>query len=152
MSPGSISRVVVADKVALVRRMLDGIRSLPLDDLATFTTDQRMTAAGESYLRRALEALLDLARHLLAKGFGRAPAEYAEVARQLGEVGVISPELAAQLGLMARYRNRLVHFYDEITDRELHAILSGRLGEIEGVMLAMTNWVAAHPDRVKAQA
>lgn len=85
MSPGPISRVVVADKVAAVRRMVEGIRSLPLDDLPAFTADPRMVAAGDSYLRRALEALLDLGRHILAKAFGRAPAEYAEIAKQLAQ-------------------------------------------------------------------
>ncbi len=148
MSPGSISRVVVADKVALVRRMLDGIRSLPLDDLSAFTRDPRMVAAADSYLRRALEALLDLARHLLAKGFGRAPAEYAEVARQLGDVNVVDATLAARLGLMARYRNRMVHFYDEITDQELFNIVTTELGDIEAVVSAVTRWLAAHPDLV----
>jgi len=39
-----------------------------------------------------LDLALDLARHVLAKGFGRAPAEYGEVARQLGEVGVVNPD------------------------------------------------------------
>lgn len=75
MTPGSISRVVVADKIAVIRRMLDDIRSLPIETVAEFVAAPRMVAAGESYLRRALEALLDLARHLLAKGFGRAPVE-----------------------------------------------------------------------------
>ncbi len=148
MSPGSISRVVVADKVAVVRRMLDGIRSLPLADLATFTRDPRMVAAADSYLRRALEGLLDLARHILAKGFGRAPAEYAEVARQLGEVGVVDAALAARLGLMARYRNRMVHFYDEMTEQELFTIVTTELGDIEAVVSAVAGWLAAHPDRV----
>lgn len=150
MSPGSVSRVVVADKVAAVQRMLDGIRSIPLDNLAAFTADGRMVAAGDSYLRRALEALLDLARHVLAKGFGRAPAEYGEVARQLGEVGVVNPELAARLSMMARYRNRMVHFYDEITDQELFAILTGELGDIEAVITGVTSWLVDHPDRVSA--
>ncbi len=104
MNPGSISRVVVADKVAAVQRMLDGIRTIPLDNLAAFTADGRMVAAGDSYLRRALEALLDLARHVLAKGFGRAPAEYGEVARQLGEVGVVNSELAARRRHRSRHR------------------------------------------------
>lgn len=148
MSPGLISRIVVADKVAAIRRMLDGIRSLPLDDLAAFTADPRMVAAGDSYLRRALEALLDLGRHILAKGFGRAPAEYAEVARQLGEVGVVDSARAARLTLMARYRNRMVHFYDEITDDELHRILTRELGDIEDLVTGMTGWLAANPDRV----
>ena len=97
-----------------------------------------MVAAGDSYLRRALEALLDLARHVLAKGFGRAPAEYAEVARQLGEVGVVNAALAARLGVMARYRNRMVHFYDEITETELFGILTGELADIETSITAIT--------------
>ena len=49
MTPGSISRIVVADKVAMVRRMLDGIRSLPLGSLADFIADTRMVAAGDSF-------------------------------------------------------------------------------------------------------
>lgn len=148
MTPGAVNRVVVADKVALVRRMLDGIGTLPLGSLADFTADPRMVAAADSYLRRTLEALLDLARHVLAKGFGRAPAEYAEVARQLGEVGVIDVALAARLGIMARYRNRMVHFYDEISDGELFTIVTGELGDVELVIAAITEWLAAHPDRV----
>jgi uncharacterized protein YutE (UPF0331/DUF86 family) len=148
MSPGSINRAVVADKVGAVRRMLDGIRSLPLDDLGAFTRDPRMVAAADSYLRRALEALLDLARHVLAKGFGRAPAEYAEVARQLGEVGVVDQALASRLVLMARYRNRMVHFYDQITDQELFTILTLELGDVEAIVSAVTHWLAEHPERV----
>lgn len=151
MSPGLISRVVVADKIAAIRRMLAGIHSLPLDDLATFTADPRMVAAGDSYLRRALEALLDLARHVLSKGFGRAPAEYAEVARQLGEVGVVDPARSATLTEMARYRNRMVHFYDEISDAELHGILSKEVRDVEAVVSAITDWLLAHPDRVDAK-
>ena len=150
MSPGLISRVVVADKVAAIRRMLDGTHSLPLDDLATFTADPRMVAAGDSYLRRALEALLDLARHVLSKGFGRAPAD-AEVARQLGEVGVVDPARSATLTEMARYRNRMVHFYDEISDAELHGILSKEMRDVEAVVSAITDWLLAHPDRVDAK-
>lgn len=148
MSPGLISRVVVADKIALIGRMLDGIRTLPLSDLEAFTADPRMVAAGDSYLRRALEALLDLGRHVLAKGFGRAPAEYAEVGRQLGEVGVLDPSLTARLVVMARYRNRMVHFYDEMTDAELFGVLSTKLGDLEDVVTGIARWMATHPEHV----
>ena len=150
MSPGAISGIVVADKLAAVRRMLDGIRSLPLDELAAFTADPRMVAAGDSYLRRALEAMLDLGRHILAKGFGRAPAEYAEIARQLGEAGVLDSVRSARLVVMARYRNRMVHFYDEISDEELYGILSRELRDVEDLVAAITDWLKAHPDRVAA--
>ena len=50
---------------------------LPLDLSAG---DRRNPAAAESFLRRAIEALLDAARHLLAKGHGPAGLEYRDVA------------------------------------------------------------------------
>ena len=56
MSPGAISGIVVADKLAAVRRMLDGIRSLPLDELAAFTADPRMVAAGGTFSRKGSDA------------------------------------------------------------------------------------------------
>lgn len=148
MTPGPIKRVVVTDKVALIRRLLDGIATLPLDSLRAFRSDPRMVAAAESYLRRALEALLDIARHVLAKAFGRGATEYAEVARQLGEVGVVSRDQAERLVLMARYRNRLVHMYDEVTEAELYDVLTRRLADIPEIVEAVSTWMAAHPDRV----
>lgn len=49
---------------------------------------------------------------------------------------------------MARYRNRMVHFYDEITDRELFEILTRDRSDFERVLSAVLDWLAAHPDRV----
>jgi uncharacterized protein YutE (UPF0331/DUF86 family) len=148
MTPGRVSRAIVADKAALIRRLLDEAGTLPLDDLDVFTRDPRMVAAGESYLRRTLEALLDISRHVLAKGFARAPSEYGEVARQLGEVGVVSPSRTERLVRMARYRNRLVHVYHEVTAPELYELLVRRRGDIEEMLGAIADWMAAHPDRV----
>ena len=107
-----------------------------------------MVAAGESYLRRALEALLDIARHVLAKGFARGPSEYVEVARQLGEVRVVSPAQAERLVRMARYRNRMVHVYDQVTAPELYELLARRQQDIEEMLGAITDWMAGHADRV----
>lgn len=148
MTPGRISRSVVADRVELVRRLLHEAGTLPLNTLDDFTRDPRMVAAGESYLRRALDALLDVARHVLAKGFARAPSEYAAVARQLGDVGVVSREQSERLVRMAGYRNRLVHGYGAVTVQELYDLLSGRLGDVEELLAAVTAWMAAHPGRV----
>ena len=148
MTSGRVSRTVVADKVALIRRLQDEVGTLPLDDLDAFTRDPRMVAAGESYLRRMLEALLDIARHVLAKGFARGPSEYAEVARQLGETGVLTPAQAERLVRMARYRNRLVHVYDQVTAPELYELLARRRTDIDETVGAVADWMAAHPDRV----
>lgn len=58
MTPGPISRRVVADRLALVDELIRDIRSLPLRDPDTFLGDKRNVWAAESCLRRCLEALL----------------------------------------------------------------------------------------------
>jgi hypothetical protein len=71
MTPARISATVVAERMAWIEAMLAGVRQLPLESYAVFDADPRNAAAAESYVRRALEALLDLGRHVLAKAFAR---------------------------------------------------------------------------------
>lgn len=151
MSPGHIDRTVVAAKVETVEEMLRGLRSLPADRLDQFLEDPRNPAAAESYLRRALEALLDLGRHLLAKGFGKPVVEYAAIPDALREVEVIPQELQPTFRKMARYRNRMVHFYDAVTQEELHRILSEHLGDFEDLLGAINQWLDEHPEKVREE-
>src|SRR5439155_21557957 len=148
MTPGPISATVVADRAAWIRRMLAGIRTLPIESAAEFAADPRTAAAAESYLRRALEALLDLGRHILAKGFARGVAEYKAIADALGEERVLTAADAALMMRLAGYRNRMVHFYNAVSDEELRRICGDQLSDIEHLLDALLSWVGAHPDKV----
>jgi uncharacterized protein YutE (UPF0331/DUF86 family) len=151
MTPGKIRTAIVAERVAWVRKMLEAIRNLPLGSYEQFREDPRTPAAAESHLRRALEALLDLGRHILAKGFALAPAEYKEVADELGKIGVLSEEDRALLRQMAGYRNRMVHFYHEVSQEELYYICSRQLSDVEHVCEAMLQWLNEHPEKMDAE-
>ncbi|MCD6295899.1 MAG: hypothetical protein J7M30_01970, partial [Deltaproteobacteria bacterium] len=83
MSPGKISKRVIADRLDWIEKMIEGINLLSLNDYETFIRDKRNIWAAESCLRRALEALMDLGRHISAKGFGRGVSEYKEIASSL---------------------------------------------------------------------
>ncbi len=144
MTPAPISAGVVADRAARIRRMIAAIRALPLD-AADFRADPRTVAAAESFLRRALEALLDLGRHILAKGFGRGVAEYKAIADTLAEVHVLDTADAALMLRLAGYRNRMVHFYHAVGDEELRLICRDQLGDVERLLDALLEWLRAHP-------
>lgn len=148
MTAASIRAEIVIEKIAYVRRMVEAIRDLPLSSPADFAADPRTAAAGESYLRRALESLFDLGRHILAKGFAQAPAEYKEIAGNLVREGVITEEEGRSLREMAGYRNRMVHFYDEIEQDELYQILRDELSDAERLADAFIRWLREHPDKV----
>lgn len=148
MTPGRISARVVGQRLAWVERMLAGIRALPLQDQDAFVADAHALAAAESYLRRALEAMLDLGRHLLSRGFGEGVSEYREIATRLEANRVLDVEEARLLRLLAGYRNRLVHFYHEVGADELYDICARRLPDVERVVAGYRRWLGEHRDRL----
>ena len=125
--------------------MLDDIRSLPLNSLDEFVSDRRNMGAAESSLRRALEALLDIGRHVLAKVYGDAVTEYKSIAVALEKRKVLSRKAARNLRIIAGYRNRMVHFYHEITTEELYDICSNRLEDLVMVREAFSEWIKNNP-------
>ena len=150
MTPSRVSASILAERIGWVDAMLAGIRALPLDSFDAFSADPRNSAAAESYVRRALEALLDLGRHVLAKGFGQPAAEYRDIPRYLAQHGVIGEADAQRWLKMAGYRNRMVHFYAEVSRAELYDICATKLSDVESAVLAIRVWVAAHPELVDA--
>jgi len=148
MTPGMLRAKTTLDRIRLIRVMLDNIRGLPTSTFEEFSKEPVTAAAAESYLRRALEALMDLGRHLLAKGFGRGVAEYRQIARQLGDVGMVDGKTTAVLEEMAGYRNRMVHLYDEVTTEELYNICSRDLDDFEMIIEAFLSWIREHPDKI----
>ena len=148
MSPGPIKFRVISQRLALIDELLAEIHALPLEDQAEFLADRRNVWTAESCLRRILEALLDLGRHILAKGLAKGVKEYKSIASELGKAGILSAAQADLLRQMAGYRNRMVHFYDEITPAELFEICTDHLESIVAVQNALRRWLKANPDRL----
>ena len=148
MSPGKLSKRVIGDRLAWLDKMISEIRALPLQSYEEFSTDKRSVWAAESCLRRALEAIFDLGRHILSKGFGQGVTEYKQIASELEKAGVLSQDQARLLTTLAGYRNRLVHFYHEITFEELYEICRDELGDLLKIRNAFLEWVTNSPDQI----
>lgn len=148
MSPSQISSRVVADRMRLIEELLNALRRLPLADRDAFFADERNVWAAESYLRRLLEALLDVGRHVLAKGFGVVAETYRDVPTKLLAVFVLSEPAAKLFERMAGYRNRMVHFYHEMSADELYELCANNLEDVEKVMNELRTWVRLHADQL----
>ena len=148
MSPSKITKRVVVDRLDWIEKMIEEIKLLPLNDYETFIRDKRNIWAAESCLRRALEALMDLGRHISAKGFGRGVSEYKEIASSLGEAGVLFNKDEETLRTLAGFRNRMVHFYHEVSDRELFEICSSQLSNITDISRAIKKWINGHQEMI----
>lgn len=146
MLPGKISKRAVSDRLAWVDRMVKEIRALPLDSKPDFMQDSRNVWTAESCLRRALEAIFDLGRHIVAKGFGEAVTEYKEIASILNRRTVISGGDLELMRKLAAYRTRLVHFYHDVSEDELFEICATRLGDVERIVNVLRSWLVNNQD------
>jgi|SRR5690554_667684 uncharacterized protein YutE (UPF0331/DUF86 family) len=108
-----------------------------------FLADKILVAATESYLRRILESIFDIGRHILAKNTRVDLAqEYKGIAKGLGELKVVNQDLSKKLVQMAGYRNRLVHLYNLVTDEELYNIIKNDLGDIKDFIKYISDYIA----------
>jgi len=148
MTPSKINARIVIERIDWIEKMAAEIRSLPLDDFSRFNQDSRNVWTAESCLRRALEALMDLGRHILAKGFGVAVSEYKEIAESLKITGVLNEKDAELLKTLAGYRNRMVHFYHQVTTSELYGICKDELDDVLLLADNLRAWLKSHPEKL----
>lgn len=96
-----------------------------------FMQDRDAYGICEHHLRRSLEALLSCGSHILSRIPGAKFDDYAAIAAKLVEYEVLPVEFRQKAIKMAKYRNRLVHFYHEVSKEELFEILKHYLSDVE---------------------
>lgn len=138
-----INKTLITERLILIDGYLKELRELALLDRDTFRNDKKNGAAAESFLRRSLEAIFDIGRHILANtGKIDLSAEYKAIARGLSDLKVIDLNLSQKLVQMAGYRNRLVHMYHIINDEELYDIITTDLGDVASFIAAVKKYLA----------
>lgn len=99
------------------------------------------------HLHRALEGVFHIGTHILSRIPGAQATQYKEIAMKLGEHKIIPSDFAAKnLVEMAKYRNRLVHFYAEVSAEELYKIIQEDLGDF-AVFLTSIKEVLTQPEK-----
>jgi uncharacterized protein YutE (UPF0331/DUF86 family) len=139
---------LIEDRLGFIVKSISKLKKLSSLTDEDFLEDDR-PAVAESYLRRSLEAIFDIGRHIIAKSAGKGLVEYKEIAIALGQIEVITNQLAERLKLMAGYRNRLVHFYHEVTEKELYLIVKNNLSDIESFVKEIKTFIEKYREHEK---
>jgi uncharacterized protein YutE (UPF0331/DUF86 family) len=148
MTPHLVSQHIVVDRLNLIDDLLRTTKELTAAGKTIFFADRRNILAAESCLRRSLEALFDIGRHLLSKVLGAGITEYKETAIKLKEAAILTEEESSLLSKLAGYRNRLVHFYHEISEEELFEICANQIGDLESIQEAFRRWMRQNPQKI----
>ena len=83
------------------------------------------------YLQVSIESCIDAAQHVIASEGFRPPNDYADTFTVLAEHGILEQDFAERLCRMAKFRNRLVHLYGTIDDRQVVEVLGKDLGDFD---------------------
>ena len=130
-SRGTIKQQSILPRIDGIQRDLIKLKELGKLPLGEFSMESNFVQA-QFYLRQALEGVFHIAGHILSRIPGKRPTEYKQIAIKLGETGIVSQEFAkGKLKQMAGYRNRLTHFYADVTPEEIHNVLNHDLTDIE---------------------
>jgi len=129
-------------KLNHLRELLALLRAESSVSLVQFLEDRRQQLLVERLLHLSVEAASDLLEHVLVREYNRCPQTYAETFLQAGATGLISPALAERLVPAAGLRNRLVHNYEAIDPRRVHAAIPVALRDLEELSAVLAARVA----------
>jgi len=139
----------IEKNLSLIQEFLSELKALSMMGEKDFLSDKRNPASAESFLRRSLESVFDIGRHILTKSYGFKEIEYKKIALELGEKGIVDKEYSKTLLKMAGYRNRMVHLYHEITPKEIYGILKNHLPDIEQFIYQISNFIENYQKAIK---
>ncbi len=107
------------------------LRRLAKRDTDALLADEDVLAGVKYRFVVAIEACIDVGRHLVASEGLRAPRDYADVFTVLGDSGFLPADVVTELRDTARFRNLLVHEYVAVDDTRVIEILHTRVDNLQ---------------------
>jgi len=117
----------ITSEITLCLARLEELRDL---DKSAFLADPHKIGSAKYHLIVAIEGIVDLCNHIIAKNGFRTPEDYSDTIKVMLEHQAFGHEFAETLIKMIRFRNRLVHIYWDIDDNEIFRILKEHLTDI----------------------
>ena len=102
-----------------------------------FWSRKENIAAVKYYLLQAIEAVGGICVHIAAKKFNRGVSAFGECFEIMEKEGVLEKTLADKLRKMAKFRNKLIHRYWEIEDKNILEYARKDLGDFEDFIRAV---------------
>lgn len=119
-------------------KQLDEYRSVTVNEYKKDWKTQRIV---ERTLHLIIEICLDIANHIISDNNFRMPTTYSDTFKVLMENGVINKPLFNRLEKMAKFRNILVHHYENIDPNIVVSILRKYLPDVEKFKKAILKFI-----------
>ena len=127
--------------ISELRNNLERLESLSQLKIGDFLSDPDKIGSAKYSFIVAIESCIDLCNHIISRNGFRVPKDYADTFEVMSEAGMFVPGFATDLKKMARFRNRLVHLYWEVSNHQIHEILQTRLNDFNKFQKAVARFL-----------
>lgn len=125
-----IDRGCVESLVGYVQEMLNRLQVQRGKSFEDFSADFQAVDASLHELQTTLEAISDIAMHIVAGANLGAPSGRPEAIEMLAGNQIISQELAEKIAQAVRMRNIILHHYPGVNLRTVYDVIQNDLGDI----------------------
>ena len=117
--------------VSELRMSVGRLRELAKLTQEDFLNDPDKIGSSKYHFIVAIESCIDMCNHIIARNGYRVPEDYADTFQVMAEAGAFATDFSDDLRNMARFRNRLVHLYWQVDDKQVFEIIRNRLNDFK---------------------
>lgn len=132
---------IVRDREVRIQQYVADLRQMAAITEAAFLENRERQYAVLHALQLAIEASVEIATHICAADKLGIPASYAEAFDLIEQAGIVDRQLGTDLKAMARFRNRIVHFYGRIDLARVYRLLHDHLSDFDRYLVAVERYL-----------
>lgn len=137
-----VDRLLVERKLRKIEAYLCEFQNIQVLTIEEFKRNVVTRRFIERQLELCVEQMIDICKHLVAGLDLPEPETYAGCFDILAAAGVVSEQYLTVFKSMARFRNLLIHSYDDVDDAVTYGIYKGRLGDFTAFTTAIRGYLA----------
>jgi uncharacterized protein YutE (UPF0331/DUF86 family) len=126
-----VDKALIYRKVSELELYLKQIQEFSELSADRYLNDWKIQRIVERTLQMMIETCVDVASHLVSDRGMRTPASYADTFKVLSENSIIAEELCVIMERMAKFRNVVVHQYEQVDADIVVLILKKHLQDFE---------------------
>ena len=124
-----VDKTLILRKLAELEEYLGQICEFSSVSAEEYSGDWKARRIVERTLQIMIELCIDIAGHIISDRRLRVPVSYADTFKSLAEAGLITPRISDIMEKMAKFRNIVVHQYENIDTEIVILILRNHLDD-----------------------
>jgi uncharacterized protein YutE (UPF0331/DUF86 family) len=143
---GPVDRSLVLRKISEIENYQKQIAEFSGITVEDYKKDWKVQRIVERTLQMLIETCVDIADHIISEAGMRLPTSYADTFKVLFENNVVDSGLFTSLEKMAKFRNIIVHQYEEVDGEVVVLILKEHLIDFQRFKEAILTYLKNLPN------